>query len=72
MVKSLWFNWVERVIGMYFNITVPQPEHLQACHEEADTLIVLHVTGISAKNIIVRASDTNGLVILVGVFSEYP
>ena len=54
---------------MYFNITVPQPELLQACHEEADTPIVLHVAGISVKNIIVRASDTNVLVILVGVFS---
>ena len=50
MVKSLWFNLVERVIGVHFNnITVLQPEHLQACHEEAYTLIVLNVAIISAK-----------------------
>ena len=41
---------MERVIGMHFNnITVLQPEHLQACHDEADTLIVLNVAIISAK-----------------------
>ena len=34
---------LQRVIDMYFNnITVPQPEHLQASHKEADKLIFFY------------------------------
>ena len=40
--------------------------HLQGDHEEADTLIVFHIANITAEHVIVRASDTDFLVILIG------
>ena len=47
-------------------IEVSMPEHLQGDHEEADTLIAFHMANITARNITVRASDTDVLVILIG------
>ena len=40
------------------------------CHEEADTLIAFHIANITADNVIVRASDTDILVILIGVIGQ--
>ena len=48
-------------------ITVSRPSHLQGDHEEADVLIAFHVANVSeAENVVVRASDTDVLVILIG------
>ena len=48
-------------------IIVSNPTHLQANHEEADTLIAFHLVNITASNVLVRASDTDVLIILVGI-----
>ena len=46
-----------------------QPENLQGHHEEADTLVALHVSKVHG-NIIVRASDTDIVVILLGLLGK--
>jgi hypothetical protein len=51
-------------------INVICPLHLQGNHEEADTLIAFHIANITADNVIVRASDTDILVILIGVIGQ--
>lgn len=43
-----------------------QPENLQCDHEEADTLVALHVSKVSG-NIIVTASGTDIFVVLLGL-----
>ena len=52
------------------HITVTSPSHLQGDHEEADTLIAFHIANITAGNVIVRASDTDVLVILIGALGQ--
>ena len=55
----------------YFQeISMTSPAHLQANHEEADTLITFHLENISANMILVRASDTNVLIIFIGVLGN--
>ena len=52
-------------------ITVSRPSYLQGDHEEADTLIAFHVANVSeAENAVVRASDTDELVILIGAIGQ--
>ncbi|KAK3895072.1 hypothetical protein Pcinc_001168 [Petrolisthes cinctipes] len=51
-------------------ISVTKPAHLQGDHEEADTLIAFHAATITAGHIIVRASDTDMLVILIGAIGS--
>ena len=53
-------------------IIVTQPDYLQGDHEEADTLIAFHINNISSQNIMVRASDSDVLVILIGVLGQLP
>ena len=48
------------------NITVNSPSYLQGDHEEADMLIAFHAANASDGNVIVRTSDTDVLVILIG------
>ena len=48
------------------HVTQSSPAQLQGDHEEADTLIAFHVTNITSSNVLVRASDTDVLVILIG------
>jgi len=52
------------------HVKVTRPPHLQGDHEEADTLIAFHVANITAGSIIVRASDTDVLVILIGALGQ--
>ncbi|KAK3890329.1 hypothetical protein Pcinc_005711 [Petrolisthes cinctipes] len=57
-------------IDSQYTITGPdqkmlQNAHLQGDHEEADTLIAFHAATITAGHIIVRAPDTDVLVILI-------
>jgi hypothetical protein len=52
------------------HITVTSPAHLQGDHEEADTLIVFHISNITASHVIVRSSDTDVLVILIGALGQ--
>lgn len=47
-------------------IIIHQQENLQGHHEEADTLVALHVS-TAHGNIIVRLSDTDILVIMLGL-----
>ena len=51
-------------------ITMTTPAYLQADHEEADTLIAFHLINITASKVLVRASDTDVLVILVGMLGN--
>lgn len=51
-------------------ITQSRPVHLQGDHEEADTLIAFHIANITSSTIIVRASDTDVLVILIGLLGK--
>ena len=46
-----------------------KPEYFQGTHEEADTLIPFHVSQISG-NVLVRATDTDILVLLVGMLGK--
>ena len=42
-------------------------QHLQCQHEEADTLLAFHANNISNGNILVSSSDTDVLIILLGL-----
>ena len=46
------------------------PSHLQGDYEEADTLLAFHIANISADTVVVRASDTDVLVILIGAIGQ--
>lgn len=46
------------------------PAHLQANHEEADTLIAFHLENITSNAVLIRASDTDVLVILIGILGR--
>ena len=48
------------------DITVSSPFYLQGDHEEADTLIAFHMANLSEEDIVVRAPNTDVLVILIG------
>ena len=52
------------------HINVSKPPHLQGDHEEADTLIAFHVANITESDIVIRASDTDVLVILIGALGQ--
>ena len=44
-----------------------KPYHLQCQHEEADTLLAFHANSISSGTILVRSTDTDVLIILLGL-----
>ena len=48
-------------------LQVQEPEHLESHHEEADTLIAFHSNSISSGNVLVRSTDTDVLIILLGL-----
>lgn len=52
------------------DISVSRPSQYQGNHEEADTLMAFHIKNIRENNIIVRASDTDVLVILIGALGN--
>ena len=52
------------------SITTTSPSHLQGNHEEADTLIAFHIAQMAGRNIMVRASDTDVLVIRIGALGQ--
>jgi len=47
-------------------MNIEQPAHLQGNHEEADTLIAFHLSSANG-NVMIRASDTDVLVIVIGM-----
>ena len=51
-------------------MTVDHPAHLQGCHEETDTLIAFH-TAIAVGNVMIRASDTDVIAIILGMLGRY-
>lgn len=51
-------------------ISDTSPTHFQADHEEADTPIAFHLTKITATTILVRASGTYVLVIVIGILGK--
>ena len=72
--KRLVVSHGGRCITYTFNATenimkVEHPPHLQGIHEEADTLIAFHVNHVKG-HILVRASDTDVLVILLGMLGR--
>jgi len=44
-----------------------KPSHLQCKHEEADTLLAFHISSIFSGNILVMSTDTDVLIILLGL-----
>ena len=48
-------------------LEIEEPNHLQCEHEEADTLLAFHTSSISSGNILVRSTDTDVLIILLGL-----
>lgn len=59
-----------KYMPMQQKIVMSSPAHLQANHEEADTLIAFHVENISSSAVLVRASDTDVLIILIGLLGR--
>ena len=51
-------------------LELDRPSNLQSAHEEADTLIAFHVKKIYGGNVLVRSSDTNVLILLLGLVSR--
>ena len=51
----------EQVLG------TERPSHLQCQHEEADILLAFHANSISSGTIMVRSTDTDVLIILLGL-----
>ncbi|KAJ8031889.1 hypothetical protein HOLleu_25241 [Holothuria leucospilota] len=49
---------------------VENPAHLQSSHEEADTLLAFHAAS-ALGNVVVRASDTDVMVILLGMLGRH-
>ena len=60
----------EYVPDEHRHITVTSPAHLQGDQEEADMLIDFHIANITVCNVMVRASDTDVLVILIGALGQ--
>ena len=48
-------------------LQVEEPNHLQCQHEEADTLVAFHANSISSGNVLVRSTDMDVLIILLGL-----
>ena len=61
---------VGRQQHQHHHIAVTSPVHLQDDHEEADTLIAFYVANNTADNVMVRASDTEVLIILIGTLGQ--
>jgi hypothetical protein len=51
-------------------MNVERPANLQGSHEEADTLLAFHASNATG-NLVVRASDTDVLVILLGMIGKH-
>ena len=48
-------------------LEIEEPQHLRCQHEEADTLLAFHANNTSSGNILVSSSDTDVLIILLGL-----
>ena len=48
-------------------LQIEEPNHLQCRHEEADTLLAFHANNISKGNILVMSTDTDVIIILLGL-----
>ena len=46
---------------------ITEPVNLQSRHEEADTLVAFHAKQAPEGNILIRSTDTDVLVILLGL-----
>ena len=46
---------------------ITEPANLQSRHEEADTLVAFHAKQSPEENILIRSTDTDVLVILLGL-----
>lgn len=70
LVASYGGDCYQYIPDEHHNIAVTNPAHLQGNHEEADTLIAFHIANIPVGNVIVRASDTDVLVILIAAIGQ--
>ena len=48
------------------DLVITEPDYLQSRHEEADTLVAFHANQAHEGSILVRSTDTDVLVILIG------
>lgn len=72
--KSLFVSHGGTCLRIEFNeinnkMSIVQPENLQGTHEEADTLLAYHAATASG-NLLVRASDTDVMVIIIGMLGR--
>jgi len=51
-------------------LDIYKPHAMQAEHEEADTLIVFYATKITTSHLLVRSSDTDVLIIFLGLTNK--
>ena len=51
---------------------IAEPVNLQSRHEEADTLVAFHAKQAPEGNILIRSTDTDVLVILLGLAGRSP
>ena len=69
--KTLYVSHGGKCIEMKNNeeelLQIEEPDYLQGQHEEADTLIAFHANSISTGIIHVRSTDTDVLIILLGL-----
>ena len=51
----------------YHDLVITEPDNVQSRHEEADTLVAFHAHQEPEGSILVRSTDTDVLVILLGL-----
>ena len=59
------------ILSEYFYMVVDEPSEFQGNHEEADTLMAYHAYRMGGR-VIIRASDTDVLVILIALAAKMP
>ena len=69
IVLSGGFNDEEKVESSSLEVDT---DSLKACHEEADTRIILHCMNNQASSIVIASRDTDVLVLLLAHFHEMP
>ena len=66
--KTLYVSYGGSCVQIQYGSTTP--EHLQGKHAEADTLLAFH-TRHSKRDIVIRASDTDVLIILLAMIGKH-
>ena len=73
--RRSFFSHGENCLQITFNeldwkINIEHQSHLHGSHKEADTILAFHASTV-AGNAVIRASDTDVLVILLGMIGRH-